>query len=719
MWLKLCLLLIYITLLFILSRVLDAISWCELSGTLSRQFLDPMLLSVAKLKALLEQRGVSYEGVLEKSELSSLVEASGQVSAEEAELAQEDRTLSTDTNFTSGSHFIEQVEDAKDSVWLVQIVSHANHHPVISEDRWKTIRLKVSKFGVRTGLLDCSLDQGYCNLKGWHSPFLLLALPSQFEKKANVAMYNYSGSVKESALLGWLRDKLDEKVVQLLHPSMFEGQWKNFSSNTLEPQVRAVLFTRARSAPLFYSALTVKFPGRVKFGIVSLPNDEIHDQWKHALREEKIDKLPAYVIYCAEKAYRYGGEFGEQYSFISMEQFLKFLYPCLNDVFIVSFCVANVMSWFELFVCNCSCCKRFGKLIWCMFKYNIVVIMLWLPLIGLFQMPYLDRVPMVALKLERLFSTSSLGTLLRGDYNFFVSHPHIVYTTFMLYLVVVTILCRKYRAEEEEDDWFNFTQMRTLTYLRPNDFLEPMRLRGYDFMGGLDIFGSQLSQPSLWLQPPVSSEYIKYLQTWPYRPALMADLVAANIQLPDDTHKPCLAAEDCCPTAPNKGSAGGAQKPYSRVSTALPYSADLPKDHLTLQESGIQTCSNERLPQHNGHGKSEWRGQAHCSSHTTPSVSADPNKLEPGATPTQTKSAPDTLTIPFSTATYGFPPGFLLTHQCVICLDEFAPNTVLCGLPCAHVFHETCIISWLNREKHFCPMCRWPSFKLRPQPLCS
>lgn len=532
-------------------------------------------------------------------------------------------------------------------------------------------------------------------------------------------MYNYSGAVKETALLRWLRDKLDEKVVQLQQPSVFQEEWKNFSSSTLEPQVRAVLFTQSKSAPLFYSALSVKFPGRVKFGIVSLPSDEIRDEWKHAFRDENIDKLPAYVVYCAEKTYRYGGEYGEQYSFISMERFLKFLYPCLNDIFIVSFCVANVMSWFELFVCNCSCFKRFGKLIWCMFKYNIVVIMLWLPLIGLFQMPYLDRVPMVALKLERLFSTSSLGTILRGDYNFFVSHPLVVYTSFILYLVVVTALCRKYRAEEEEDDWFNFTQMRTLTYLRPNDFLEPIRLRGYDFMGGLDIFGSQLSQPSLWLQPPVSSEYIKYLQTWQYSPVQMADLVAANIQLPDHTHKPCIGLEDCCPSqAPNRNSesASETQKSHSTASTGLPNSADLPKDHLMVQNSSIQTCFIERLTQQNSNEKSDLSGQAQCSSHTPSSVSADQNKLKPGAPPTQTKSASDTSTIPFSTPTYGFPPGFLLTHQCVICLDEFAPTTVLCGLPCAHVFHETCIISWLNRDKHFCPMCRWPSFKLRPQP---
>ena len=40
-----------------------------------------MTLSVLKLKALLEQRGISYDNVVEKLELTELVEASGKVTA--------------------------------------------------------------------------------------------------------------------------------------------------------------------------------------------------------------------------------------------------------------------------------------------------------------------------------------------------------------------------------------------------------------------------------------------------------------------------------------------------------------------------------------------------------------------------------------------------------------------------------------------------------------
>ncbi|CAL1542865.1 unnamed protein product [Lymnaea stagnalis] len=782
MWLKLCLLLIYISLLFILSRVLDAISWCEsgYGGAFSHQLLDPMVLSVAKLKALLEQRGVSYESVVEKSELTSLVDSSGTVSTEEAEMAQEESATATETNFTSGAHFIEQVEDAKDSVWLVQIVSHSGHHRVLSDARWKTIRHKASKFGVRTGLLDCSLDFRYCYQKGWHSPFLLLALPSQYEKKASVAMYDYSGSVKETAVLRWVREKLDEKVLQIKDPTVFKQQWKDFSDNSLEPEIRAVLFTESSSAPLFYSALSVKFPGRVKFGVVCLKSSEIEKSlWHDVLKEEKITELPAYVIYSTEKSYTYGNQQGEQYSFISMERFLKFLYPCLNDIFIISFFVANVMSWFELAICNCQALKRLRKLIWCIFKYNIVVIMLWLPIIGIFQMPYLDRVPLLALKLERIFCTSTLGTILRGDFTFFVNHPIYLYTSFLIYLVLVNILCKKYRQEEQEDDWFNFTQMQTLTHLRPNDFFEPMRIGGYDLMGGLEIFGSRLSQPSLWLQPLVSSEYIKYLPTWHYRPRMIADRVPENVKkieqvlsaasglkhapvqctcvIPVGRSEPSISRDPCCDIKSNTSqnmecvcvdhvSVQNNCVP-SHVNTSDPWTCNntthknsypcdphpeisipnpQPNDQPAASLSQHQSCSHfsKILPSqscslHSNLGKSTFLDSSSFSerastNNSTTSLGSDCNFMSP----TQVKSASDSTDesseISASSSTYGFPVGYMETHQCVICLDEFTPSAMLCGLPCGHVFHETCIIAWLNREKHFCPMCRWPSYKLQP-----
>ena len=76
MWLKLVLLTVYLGLLFILSRFLETVAYYD-SGYLASRILDPVSLSVRKLKILLDQRGMSYTGLVEKKELTELVEASG------------------------------------------------------------------------------------------------------------------------------------------------------------------------------------------------------------------------------------------------------------------------------------------------------------------------------------------------------------------------------------------------------------------------------------------------------------------------------------------------------------------------------------------------------------------------------------------------------------------------------------------------------------------
>ncbi|XP_065556250.1 uncharacterized protein LOC136024741 isoform X1 [Artemia franciscana] len=63
--------------------------------------------------------------------------------------------------------------------------------------------------------------------------------------------------------------------------------------------------------------------------------------------------------------------------------------------------------------------------------------------------------------------------------------------------------------------------------------------------------------------------------------------------------------------------------------------------------------------------------------------------------------------------------GNFLTHHpqwiipdssCAICLEEYRPKVLLCGLSCGHHYHRDCISSWLNREQHFCPICRSPAY---------
>lgn len=46
------------------------------------------------------------------------------------------------------------------------------------------------------------------------------------------------------------------------------------------------------------------------------------------------------------------------------------------------------------------------------------------------------------------------------------------------------------------------------------------------------------------------------------------------------------------------------------------------------------------------------------------------------------------------------------SNTCTICLDRLADGVQFMRMPCMHIFHEGCIIAWLNRSNS-CPLCRF------------
>ncbi|KAI3992414.1 hypothetical protein MKX01_022505 [Papaver californicum] len=45
------------------------------------------------------------------------------------------------------------------------------------------------------------------------------------------------------------------------------------------------------------------------------------------------------------------------------------------------------------------------------------------------------------------------------------------------------------------------------------------------------------------------------------------------------------------------------------------------------------------------------------------------------------------------------------TNTCVVCMDEFEAGTAVTYMPCSHIFHEVCLVPWLQ-ENNSCPLCR-------------
>lgn len=61
------------------------------------------------------------------------------------------------------------------------------------------------------------------------------------------------------------------------------------------------------------------------------------------------------------------------------------------------------------------------------------------------------------------------------------------------------------------------------------------------------------------------------------------------------------------------------------------------------------------------------------------------------------------------------PLGVISSADCAICLEFYEAGCLLCALPCGHSFHQHCIVAWLTRDNHCCPVCRWPAYKSKPK----
>lgn len=51
-------------------------------------------------------------------------------------------------------------------------------------------------------------------------------------------------------------------------------------------------------------------------------------------------------------------------------------------------------------------------------------------------------------------------------------------------------------------------------------------------------------------------------------------------------------------------------------------------------------------------------------------------------------------------------------RTCVVCLDPFEDGALVMTLPCMHLFHQSCVLPWLQQQgkRAVCPVCKTPCF---------
>lgn len=491
--------------------------------------------------------------------------------------------------------------------------------------------------------------------------------------------------MRVNSLFDWIKAKVNEQIQVIEDTQKLQREWLTFESS-FSPDVRVVFVSTLTSVPLFLSALSVKFPGRVKIGSVKM------NSVKGKVMATKLDvkSSPSYIVITRDRKYIYGQHRGELMTFRAMEMFLKSVYPSINDIFIVSFICTNIASFFEMCLVRGGLIKRTVKLILCIFKYNLILFLVWITILALLQIQVFLRVSYAALKCLRYFTLTSFFSNIHKDVVYYSTHkmePVVVLATLGL---IVMIIKKKYFTREdemEEDaDWWNFSNLRTLNYYNG---WEMMRLRPFDQIFNPSFGGPSTTDDFEACQTVNSDEYIKLLPVWVFRESECSCDCMASI---DEYVKHEIGQTE--------------HSEQKKRETSVRDMQSLACDERTT----CTCCKVQRNPNLCDNQKC-FPSKTSSANLEGPSLSGTFDNPWDGLPKKNSK----VKKVENLNRCYTKPPGYFEGTQCVICLENFMSHTVLRGLPCRHVFHDKCILAWLFREHHFCPVCRWPSFQSKDQ----
>lgn len=499
----LTLLLVYLILVFLAFRFLDIILWYQ-HGVPSTQIVNPLLLSVRQLKQLLEVRGVSYTGYVEKKELAQLVEDSADVVQGEVEeliesnLREKDRLsfAPSASHFTGSAHFYEEVEDTKDSVWLVQVVPTSKREPLLDDYTWTIVRNQVAPFAIRTGIFDCRVDSGLCKRKGWTKSLLLLAMPRGTKPKDKVIMRTCQ-LTRSSAIIEWLREQLSVRVKKVSSYDDLEKDWLHTSSNSTSNDknisVKVLLLTHLLHPPLFLAALSIKFTGRITFGMFTVKKEET----------SKIGKVPAYLVITPDKTMVYGRRRMEHYNLKSMNAYLKSIQPEMNDFFLCSLLLVNMFAVLQfLQVCSDSWLRLIVASLWTIVVCNLLLFSGWLIAFRVLRWPIISSLCEWCLSAVRAIALSETGSLVRSDWLRLLRSTWLFVCSLFAFGFYA---CRKLSpGESSGTSWWDIYCL--IRYQQPPLIEHEAR----------DLI-ERLAVPSFWLQPMHHYDYIRDLPVWTFQ----------------------------------------------------------------------------------------------------------------------------------------------------------------------------------------------------------
>uniref|UniRef100_A0A667XAJ6 Ring finger protein 103 n=1 Tax=Myripristis murdjan TaxID=586833 RepID=A0A667XAJ6_9TELE len=689
-----------------LARFFEAVVWYE-TGVFATQLVDPVTLSYKKLKTILECRGLAYTGLAEKKDVRELTHGELYSAIKPRGERADRRRHPAQLPSVERVHFYELVEDTKDGIWLVQVIAR-DREALLSHSNWGKMVQKVSQFGIRTGTFNCSNDYRLCVKRGWQRSTLIMSVPQTSASKGKVMLKEYDGHrIEIEHIFRWMTSHVAQRIKTLRHSNQLVEEW---CSDHAHP-VKMYLFACLSQPPAFFSSLSVKFTGRIEFIFVDVRHWSNHT----SLSEIGVSHNPAYILKTPEGIYHYGNSNGEFLSLAAMDTFLRSVQPEVNDLFVLSLVLVNLLSWMDLFITQGATVKRFVVLIRTLGTYNSLLLVSWLPVLALLQLPYLESLYGYSLKLLRYADTTSLASLVRADWTFYSSHPALFLSTYLAYGLLVDYFEKKRRcaARSQEDSTTNLEWLASLwdwytSYLlHPITSLHQVPADQSDWEDDPNFLLERLTFPDLWLHPLVNMDYIKGLPTWRFkagnqqREEESGAEMDRDMDLSDSDTKGSHSDSDFYPLFQSRLSKSNRRQNIS------PEHSQCGVDNVTQLSvsSDVGTQDNKHHLSTNCLCGCDATSTSHCHHYINKRSSSPVRMLKDD----EQRSEP--LCCDQLCDWSVWPLGMLYCSECVVCLEDFISEELLMGMPCGHAFHQQCIVVWLAAGRHCCPVCRWPSYK--------
>lgn len=263
-----------------------------------------------------------------------------------------------------------------------------------------------------------------------------------------------------------------------------------------------LLVAQLARPPLFLAALSVKFAGRIRFGLLRVGKGEE----ENIRKELGVSDLPAYLISTPQGSHKYGSGREQHLDFKSMLTFLRTVQPEANDALILSLIICQLLSFLRIAT------KRtlFGMML-SFLTHNLAFLAIWLIIISL------GRVPLISATLAdycvyatRWFALSGPGLWLIADMQLLSRYPYVLIVTSALFLFVV----RKMLLEPSEGPGSQTFSLRLFSRLFPAT--SPLQ-HHEEHPGPDELLIQRLAVPGLWLTPLVCADYLRSLARWRHR----------------------------------------------------------------------------------------------------------------------------------------------------------------------------------------------------------